>query len=120
MPIHYSYHHGRHQVPVVYCPSILGNRLAHLSQDGPASWALRDFIIGQMIRNSPSPNLVSSTHSLAQIEAEVIYSEPPPFYAVENNVDDWAIYLRLRTMAVLVPPVSSEPPNPQFGNWRSI
>jgi len=119
MPIHYDYHVGHHQVSVVYCPRILGNRLAHLSQDGPTSWALRDYITGQMIRNSTSPNAATSTHTLAQIEAEVIYSEPPPFHAVEN-VDDWATYLRLRTMTVLVPPVSSAPPNPQFGTWHPL
>ena len=48
----YSSHGGRHQVAVVHCPRILGNRLAHLSQDGPNSWVIRDFITGMMIRNS--------------------------------------------------------------------
>jgi hypothetical protein len=50
--ITYSPHGGNHQVSVVYCPAILGNRLGHLSQDGPDSWALRDFLTNQMLRNT--------------------------------------------------------------------
>ncbi len=118
MPVQYRSHGGRHQVSVVCCPRILGNRLAHLSQDGPGSWALRDFITGRMIRNSPPPNRASSTRTLEEIEAEVTHSEPPPFYAVEFH-QDWALYLRLRAMA-LFGSCGAEPADPEFGTWEEI
>jgi hypothetical protein len=119
MPVQYTSHGGRHQVSVVCCPAILGNRLAHLSQDGPGSWALRDFITGRMIRNAPPPNRASSTRTLEEVEEQVTYSEGPPFYAVKHH-RDWALYLRLRTMAVLGSCRAIERPNPQFGNWEEI
>ena len=40
-----------------------------------------DFVTGLMIRNSPSPNSTPSSRALAEIEAEVKYCEPPPFYS---------------------------------------
>jgi hypothetical protein len=119
MPVSYSSHGGRHQVSVVHCPNICGSRLAHLSRDGPGSWALRDFITGQMIRSTPPPNAATSGHTLAQIEAEVVSSETPPFHSVEN-VADWATYLRLRTMATLALTPSTAPPNTAFGHWQPI
>ena len=119
MPINYRAHGGVHQVSIVCCPRILGNRLAHLSQDGPSSWALRDYITGRMIRKSPPPNRSSSHHELTEIEAEVTYSEPPPFYAVEH-LDSWALYLRLRTSAALGAFKDVQPPNPEFGNWEEM
>lgn len=117
MSINYSSHGGRHQVAIVLCPRILGNRLAHLSQDGPDSWALRDFLSGQMIRNSPAPNHSTSSCTLAQIEAEVTYSELPLFLSL-SRVSEWKSHLEERTLKVFGSPPSTEPPNPQFGYWR--
>ena len=119
MPVNYTSHGGIHQVSVVCCPRILGNRLGHLSQDGPSSWALRDFITRRMIRNSPPPNRASSDRTLANIEAEVTYSELPPFYSIDH-IDEWAQYLRLRTSAVLGAFRDVAPPNPEFGNWEEL
>ena len=119
MPVDcYRSHGGKHQVSVVHCPEILGKRLGHLSQDGPGSWALRDFITGRMIRNSPLPNHASSSCKLAQIEAAATYSELPPFYRVDH-VRDWAHYLRWRTSAVLGNCDYSDP-NPNFGKWEQL
>jgi hypothetical protein len=115
----YASHGGPHQVAVVYCPRILGNRLAHLSQDGPNSWAIRDFVTGKMLRNSPNANAATSRYTLAQIEAEVTWYEDPPFLSVKE-VNDWRRYLELRTMAVLKTPPGTEPPNPRFGDWRPL
>ena len=112
----YSSHGGRHQVAVVHCPRILGNRLAHLSQDGPNSWVIRDFITGKMLRNSPSPNAATSRYTLAQIEAEVTYWEQPIFLSV-RMVSEWKRHLEDRTRAVLRVPPGTTPPNPQFGYW---
>ena len=115
----YRHHGGFHHVAIVHCPKILGNRLGHLAQDGPDSWALRDFVTLRMIRNSPSP--ASSSRTLAEIEAAVTYCEPPPFYSVEK-VQDWELYLRLRTRAVLdvKGALDESDPNPAFGSWESM
>ena len=56
-----------------------------------------------------------TTFDLAQIEAEVVWSEEPPFHAWEH-VADWETYLRLRTMAVLNRPPATTPPNASFGD----
>lgn len=119
MPISYRNHGGQHQVAVVHCPNICGDRLVHLSQDGPGSWVIRDYISHQQLRRSPPPNASYSTHDLAQIEAEVVWSEAPPFHAWENTAD-WETYLRLRTMAVLNHPPATTPPNPHFGTWQPL
>lgn len=128
MPINYVPHTGIsrvydfHQVAVVYCPSILGNRLGHLSQDSSRCWVLRDFITGRMIRATDSPNGPASTSQrlLEEIEAEVLYSETPPYFSIEN-VNEWKTYLKLRSMAVLSRPLDEEAqPNPSFGDWQVI
>ncbi len=110
----YSSHGGRHYVAVVYCPRILGNRLAHLSQDGPTSWVIRDFITGKMLRRTPGGG--TSEYTLAQIEDEVRYSEEPLFVPVEE-FRRWKRYLEARTREVLRTAPSTEPPNPEFGYW---
>jgi hypothetical protein len=112
----YSSHGGRHQVAVVHCPRITGNRLVPLSQDGPKSWVIRDFITGKMLRNSPLPNAATSWYPLAEIEAEVTYSEEPLFLSVAK-VGEWKRHLEERTRAVLRIAPSSEPPNPRYGDW---
>jgi len=119
MPISYTRHGGNHQVSVVYCPALCRDRLIHLSQDASNSWAVPDFIVRRMIRNAPPSNARTSDRTLAQIEAEVTYSEAPPFHSVEH-VGDWAIYLRLRTMVVLRRDPDGTPPNPQFGDWQPM
>jgi hypothetical protein len=110
----YSSHGSRHHVAVVYCPRILGNRLAHLSQDGPNSWVIRDFITGKMLRRTPGGG--TSEYTLAQIEAEVAYWEEPLFVPV-GDVSRWKRHLEARTREVLKTAPSAEPPNPEFGHW---
>jgi hypothetical protein len=119
MPVNYNPHGGIHNVAVVHCPAICGTRLVHLSQDGPNSWVIRDYIAGRQLRCAPPPNPSFSTHTLAQIEAEVVWSEAPPFYAWENTAE-WATYLRLRTMAVLGTAPGTSSPNPAFGAWQPL
>jgi hypothetical protein len=118
MPVNYSSHGGIHQVVVIHCPRICGDRLVHLSQDAPGSWVIRDYIAGKQLRCAPPPNPSFSTHTLAQIEAEVVWSETPPFHAWEHRAD-WTMYLRLRTMAVLGTP-STSPPSASFGTWQPL
>lgn len=118
MPIHYNNHGGAHNVAVVHCPNVCGSRLVHLSQDGPGSWVIRDYISGQQLRRSPPPNPSFSTLDLALIEAEVVWSEEPPFHAWENRAD-WEPYLRLRTMVILGTR-GTTPPNPAFGTWQPL
>jgi hypothetical protein len=115
----YTSHGGRHLVAIVHCPRIIDGRLVHLSQDGPTSWVIRDFIAGTMLRNSPNPNAATSRYTLSQIEAEVTYWEEPLFVPV-NRVSEWKRHLEERTRSVLRKPPSSVPPNPRFGNWRPL
>lgn len=110
---------GAHDVAVVHCPNICDNRLVHLSQDAPGSWVVRDYISGQQLRRSPPPNPTFSNLDLARIEAEVVWSEEPPFHAWEN-IADWEAYLRLRTMVILGHPGAPPPPNPAFGGWQPL
>ena len=119
MPISYMNHGGNHQVAVVYCPTICGERLVHLSQDGQDSWVIRDYISHNQLRRSRSSNANCSTHDLAQIEAAVLMSEPPPFHAFDN-IADWEAYLRLRTMVLLSQTQTVTPPNPRFGTWQPL
>ena len=116
----YAWHGGNHMVSVVYCPNILGQRLAHLSQDGQLSWVLRDYITGRMLRCAPPPNQSDSGLPLTQIEARVERSELPPYYNAKNG-EEWATYLRLRTLAVLrIHTIALDPPNSDYGNWRRM
>ena len=117
MGIHYSHHGGHHYVAVVHCPGICGDRLVHLSQDGQDSWVIRDYIAGQQLRRSPSPSSLS-TYTLAQIEAEVAWSEPAEYMSVEC-FEDWKQNLRAQTRQVLGD-IDTSPPNPAFGRWHTL
>ena len=118
-PNDWSHHGGGNFVAVVQCPGIAGQRLLHLSQaSGQASWVLRDFIGGEEVVCAPPPNRSSSTCPLADVDAEVTWSEFPPFYNKDNR-DDWRLYLTLRTMAHLrIREVPLKPLlEPRFGTW---
>ena len=59
---------------------------------------------------------------LAEIENLVTYCEPPPFYSVDT-VQNWNLYLSLRTSVVLdikLDALDDGDPNPEFGNWETI
>ena len=119
MLIKYRKHGGEHRVAIVHCPRICGKRLVHLSQDGPNSWIILDYIVGQQLRRSPPPNPSYSTHDLGIIEATVVWSEVPPYHPWDKK-GDWEAYLRLRTKAVLGRTVDDTPPNSDFGLWRQF
>ena len=70
----YTAHGGRHFVAIVLCPRILGNRLAHLSQDGPNSWVLRDFITRKMLRRTPTGGTSEYTPGAARGGGDVLRS----------------------------------------------
>ena len=120
MPISYMSHGGNHQVAVVYCPTICGERLVHLSQDGQDSWVIRDYISHKQLRRSPAPNASYSTYDLALIEAEVLRDDHPLPYHAWENIADWDAYLRLRTMVLLGQKLAATPPNSHFGNWQPL
>jgi len=120
MPIKYEHHGGSHYVAVVHCPNICRDRLVHLCQDGRESWVIRDYITGQQLRRSPHPNPSSSNLDLAQIEAEVVWSEEAPFHPWDDRTR-WEGYLHLRTKGILgKTPPGTTPPNPAFGNWAQL
>ena len=119
MPISYLNHGGKHQVAVVHCPTICGERLVHFSQDGQDSWVIRDYISHNQLRRSPPPNASYSTYDLAQIEILIVQSEEPPFHAWENIVD-WEIYLRMRTILILNRNPTATLLNTSFGIWQPL
>jgi hypothetical protein len=119
MHVTYWNHGGRHQVAVVMCPAILGQRLAHLSQDSPDAWVLRDFITGVMIRKTPWDSTATSRLMLSQIEAEVTHCEEPLFVPV-SEVEHWKRHLESRTRELLHRQPDTMSPNPEFGRWGPI
>ncbi len=74
--------HGTAKVAVVAIPSLVNNRLVYVSQKGEYSWAIRDFIAGEMLRSG------DSEMTLTQIEALVTYSEKGPYRSV-NRTNEW-------------------------------
>jgi len=124
-PIHYRHHGGGNHVIIVRCPNIAGDHLVHLSQADAGSWVLRDFILNETLYRSPPPNSSVSTMSLADIEADADFSEPPAYHA-ETNRDEWQAYLRLRTMVVFSlrhPPNSATVARPAIiagNNWQPL
>jgi hypothetical protein len=59
------------------------------------SWVIRDFVAAFRLDNEHSPLTV------ADIEADVVYDEFPPWFDVRRDASEWQAYLRGRTMAVL-------------------
>lgn len=118
MPIAYENHGGIHHVTIAHMPAVCHDRLVHLSQDAQQSWVIRDYVTGQQLRRSPPPNPSSSTCDLAQIEAQIIWSESPPFHAWENHTD-WEAYLRLRSLAV-IGRLETTPPVTAYGSWQGL
>lgn len=114
--IHYRPHGGKHHVAIVHCPKICGDRLLHLSQDGPESWVLRDYVMGLQLSHAPAPAPSHSDCHLDAIELQVVWSEPPPYYAF-HHLADWAVYLKLRTLAFHQREPLAIAPNSDFGTW---
>ena len=76
------------------------------------AWVIRDFIIGQWLDNGRSPLTV------AEIEADAVFDEFPPWCSVLEEPAQWRIYLRLRTTACLGRDVPMDLPNRQSGAWE--
>jgi hypothetical protein len=98
-PQHYRHHGSGNMVIIVRVPNIAGDHLVHLCQAGQQSWVIRDYVSDERLFRSPPPNRSVSTMSLADIESDADYSEPPAYYP-ETQHPDWESYLRLRTMVV--------------------
>ncbi len=111
--------HGGANVAVVQAPTICGDRFVHLSQSGPTSWVIRDYVTGHELRRTLAPTSAStSQNDLADIEAAITWAEVPPYHAVTHH-EDWKAYLLLRSLAVLGK-VDATPANSAFGNWQPI
>ncbi|WP_145053516.1 hypothetical protein [Lignipirellula cremea] len=74
-----------------------------------------------MLRRSPPPNPSYSLKTLADIEALVTDSEIPPYFKHEE-IPDWTVYLRLRSMALLRgnAPDTGHKPDSTFGEWQPL
>ena len=79
---------------VVRCPNLVADRLVYFDRDSQTgSWVIRDFISGQQLDH------LDSHLTVANIEADANHDEFPPWHNAQN-LDDWRIYLSLRTTAV--------------------
>ena len=117
-------YHGKSWVSIILCPKICSNRLAHFSFASDHSWVISDYISALKLRRSPPPNQSFSSHSLADIGAEILYSVFPP--RIENkDSGEWKTYLSYRTSAVLkehklgASNLTSKP-NQDFGKWKEL
>jgi hypothetical protein len=72
-----------------------------------------------MIRNTPNPMAATSRYTLAEIEAEVAYSEESLFLSV-SRTREWRQHLETRSRNYLGRPPNTESANPEFGDWRLI
>jgi hypothetical protein len=112
-PINYSAH-GTAKVAIVAIPTLVGNRLVYLSQKGEYSWAVRDFIFGEMLRSG------DSELTLTQVEALVTCSEKGPYRSV-NRTNEWRQELigsSRREFGARYD--ASTPPSRNFGKWKRL
>jgi hypothetical protein len=113
----YDHRGGGNYGIVLRCPRIVADRLVYFDfNQHTEAWVIRDFIVNKMLRSDAS-NLTR-----AQIEADATLDEFPAWCNVEENPDDWAAYLRLRTTALLrlrTAP-SNSGPNPASGTWHPL
>src|ERR1017187_10591171 len=69
---------------VLCCPTIVSPaRLVYFDHNPAGSWVIGDFLAGFKLSDETSPLTV------AQVEQDAIYSEPPPWCNVETAPADW-------------------------------
>ena len=99
MPVNHSNydHRGRGNYGIVIrCPNLVGDRLVYFDYNNDSEhWVIRDFIAGQKLDNA------HSLLSVADIEADAVGDEFPPWLDVKRDAVEWQFYLRTRTNAVL-------------------
>jgi hypothetical protein len=102
---------------VLCCPTIVSPaRLVYFDHNPAGSWVIRDCLAGFKLSSETSPLTV------AQVEHDAIYSEPPPWCNVETAPGDWRLYLELRTTVYTEPrnrSVDVQYPN-QAGQWQPL
>jgi hypothetical protein len=106
--------HGTAKVAIIYAPDIFGERWAHLATKGEYSWALRDFITGQMLRSG------DSTLTLTDIEKLVKDDRYAAYRSVER-AKEWANELAVLSHAEFGPKYDpTTPPKSRFGTWKKL
>lgn len=106
--------HGPSDVAIVACPTLIPNRLLHLSVKGEFSWALRDYIGGMMLRSGDSELTFTNLESL------ITYSEKPPYRSV-NRTNEWREELigsSRREFGARYD--ATTPPSRTAGTWKRI
>ena len=117
-PDHYDHRGKGNYAVVVCCPTIVApDRLVYFDYNRQSGgWAIRDFITGLWLNDR------HSRLTIADIEADSVHSEFPPWANVETESRDWLTYLRLRTTAYLGRgrEIPINPPNAQSGTWQPL
>jgi hypothetical protein len=115
----YDHRGGGNYGIVLCCPTVVAqDHLVYFDYNRErGTWVIRDFIAGQRLDNN------HSVLTAPQIEGDATYDEFPIWCNAETNPVDWRTYLTLRTNAVgriSGPLRSTNPPNPNSGNWQPI
>jgi hypothetical protein len=115
----YNHRGGGNYGIVLLCPNLVAkDRLVYFDHNkSRTSWVIRDFVAGQRLDNAHSPLTVD------QIEKDATYDEFPVWCNVETNPDEWRVYLKVRTTAVLQlsgPLGPTSAPNLQSGIWQPL
>jgi hypothetical protein len=116
-PEHYRTRGGNLAI-VLCCPTIVSPaRLVYFDHNPVGSWVIRDFLSGLWLDNE------ASHLTVAAIEQDAVYSEPPPWCSVENDPQDWRLYLELRTTVYTGQRnrrINIEPPYLASDRWRPL
>jgi hypothetical protein len=110
---------GANVAIVLCCPTIVSRaRLVYFDHNQAGNWVIRDFLAGFKLSNE------TSALTVADVEQDAMYSEPPPWCNVETAPRDWRLYLELRTTIYTGQRnrrVDVQHPNNQAGNtWQSL
>ena len=103
--VKYLKKNGPHNVAIICLSEWHGQQLLHLSQDGPRSWVIRDYVNRREIRCTPNDEGCRSLPDLAEIEKMVSYQDSCGDEAIVpivnvNEIARWSEYLKCRTSAV--------------------
>src|SRR6185503_11819360 len=105
--------HGTARVSIVEIPKYFGTRLVYLSWKSEYSWAIRDFITGEILRSGDSPLTFS------EIEAEIGESEKPIYRSVDRE-SEWTTELIESSKRMFGSKYDGEKPSSMPGKWKRL
>ena len=98
---------------IVEIPKYFGARLVYLSWKGEYSWAIRDFIAGEILRSG------HSSLTFSDIEAEIGESEKPVYRSVDRE-KEWTAELDESSKRMFGTKYDKEKPSSMPGKWKRL